>query len=102
MSVITAGPRHTHTRRPPIATAVLVLLFLGMSLTAVAQMQVDCENVYLTEDRPSTGLTADDAHTVLTAGAAQYWLIAGDVRYPLPTWAQSVLNKFGLLPTECR
>jgi hypothetical protein len=56
------------TRVPFAAAAVLALLFLGMSLTAVAEMKVDRENDYLTGDGQI--LTADDNHTPLGGGTA--------------------------------
>jgi hypothetical protein len=65
-------------------------------------MKLDCENDYLMWDGTPKVLTADDNHTLLTAGPPQYWVIAENVQYPLPTWAQPMLSKFGLLPTECR
>jgi hypothetical protein len=99
MSVITDVPRQT-PRVKIVVAAVLVLLFLGMSLVAIAKINSDCENDYLTGN--GKVLTADDNDTRLTAGPPQYWLIVENVRYPLPMWAQPLFSKFGLLPTECR
>lgn len=85
-----------------IARAFALLMFLGLTLGAVAAIKVDCENGYLTWDGTTTPLTADDNHTLLLAGPAQYWLVIGNVRVALPTWTPPMLSEFGLLLTECR
>jgi hypothetical protein len=84
-----------------IASALLLLMFLGLTLAAVVAIKVDCENDYLTWDGTTTPLTADDNHTRLLAGT-QYWLAIGGVRVALPSWTPPMLSEFGLLPTECR
>jgi hypothetical protein len=68
--------------------AVLVLLFLGLSLSAVATMRVDREPEYLTADDGITRQTADDGVTLLTTGRQQYQLVIGGVRIPLPVWTR--------------
>jgi hypothetical protein len=59
-----------------IASALLLLMFLGLTPAAVVAIKVDCENDYLTSDGTTTPLTADDNHTRLLAGT-QYWLSIG-------------------------
>jgi hypothetical protein len=74
----------TLTKRAANTRAVLVLLFLGLSLSAVATMRVDREPEHLTADDGITRLTADDGVTLLTTGRQQYQLVIGEVRIPLP------------------
>src|SRR5258708_6010744 len=99
--VVIARPRHTR-RVPTAIAALLALLFFRMSLAATADIKTDCENNYLTWDGTSTPLTADDNQTRMVVGPPQYWVIVENDRFPLPTWAEPMLDKFGLLPTECR
>jgi hypothetical protein len=103
MSVVT-DPRAAPWRRLPFAAAaaLALLLFLGVSLAAVAEIKVECANDYLLGDGQI--LTADDNQTRMVAGPPQYWVSVGDVQYPLPLWAHPILSKFGWLPTEveCR
>jgi hypothetical protein len=74
-------------QRVAVRTLLLALLLGLLSFTAVAQMRVKCEPVYLMDDDGVTVLTADDGVTVLTAdGERQCHLVAGAFRVPLPSW----------------
>ena len=77
-----------HIRTHNLPRLSLVLLFLGLSLSAVATMRVDREPGYLTADDGITRLTADDGVTLLTTGRQQYQLVIGGVRIPLPVWTR--------------
>jgi hypothetical protein len=102
MAAVTHLPAAPRRYNPVwIARTLLFLMFLGLTLTAVAAIKVDCENDYLTRDGTTTPLTADDNHTFLVAGTL-YWLVIGNVRVALPTWTPPMLSEFGLLPTQCR
>ncbi len=103
MAAVTDLPTASRRYNPAwIARALVLLMFLGLTLAAVDAIKVHCENDYLTWDGTTTPSTADDNHTLLLAGPTQYWLVIGDVRVALPTWTPPVLSEFGLLPTECR
>jgi hypothetical protein len=94
------GQRH---RPSPVSVVFMLLLFLGIRLTAVGEtkigIKIDCENRYLTDD-VGYRLT-DDAGAFLTWGDPQYWLIIRDTRIPIPLWADPILEKF-FVPSKCR
>jgi hypothetical protein len=82
---------------------LLIFLFLGrISLAAVAEMKVDCENEYLvTENGGYTRITTEDGEFI-TTGRQRYFLVIDSLRIPLSPWAQPIMGKLDLALAECR
>ncbi len=69
---------------PPLL-ALLLALFLGLlSVAAVSEMTVKCEQGYLLLDQG--GYALSNSRERLALNRQQCYIAAGDIRLPLPAW----------------
>ena len=81
-------PDRTRLNLRKALRALTVLLLLGLSMAAVREMRVKCDDVYLTDDA-GRRLLSDDGRFLVT-GQKQCSVVMGDIRVPWPPGAQAI------------